>query len=376
MQNGLFFSASKGQLEGSVDRFIAPRLLSGWVRKSELTGNGNDIRLFVFSGDRIIAEGRPARARYDIVNDPDYLTEFSLYCSEDISYELIAFSLLKIEARDSDGMRGLLPIWDVVRGHAFDHLMQSSTPLGMAATSAVLRGLAQNPELPNEARQSILRVNDLHFAADITRLMYQFESLGKDCSLGSIQRSFGAEPLGLMRFTGISVEAVITALKDRFRGVGDPEFTKIETSDTGEYYSADTRYNMSSHTFIFAGDVEFNSFYKQYCKKLGFLVRNMLEKLEAGEKIFVIHAIPETISPRLLDDLFETIRSFGSSWLLYLEAATETSPPGTLVVRQDGLITGYVLQIQGELIAPVAEVRESWVKVLRLAAASVVQPET
>ena len=360
-----------GNLDGAIDRFVAPRLLSGWVKNSALIGNGLDITLFVYRDDRLVAKGQPTRARPDIVRDANYLTEFALYCTEDIPDELIAFDLLRIEARDNDGRFSRLPIWDVVRGIAFVNLMQTATPLGKSATAAVLHALGQNRGLPEDTRQAILQVHDLHFLEENRRLMYQFESLGKDCSLGSVQRAFGAEPLGLLRFSGIGAKAVVAALQSRFRGVGLPEFTRLEPSGTGEYYSRDTRYHMLSHTFVYENDVEFEHFYQQQCKKITFLTRNILEKLEDGEKIFVIHAIPDVIPDETLLELLSAMRSIGQSPLLYLEVATKSCPPGTLVMRDDGIMVGYVLQIQGDLISPVAEVRKTWLTVCQKAEAMV-----
>ena len=358
-----------GKLSGAVDNFLPPRLLSGWARNSEQVGRGLDITVSVYRGDRMIAEGPLTRVRPDIVNDPDYLTEFRLVCTEDVPDEVIAFDLLRIEARDNDGRTCKLEIWDRVRGFAFGRLMQSSTPLGKAAASAVLSGLGQSRSLAEDARQAILQVHDLHFEEDNRRLLYQFENLGKDCSVGGLQRAYGAEPLGLLRFAGIGVDAVINAMKDRFRGVGSAEFTRLEPSDTREYYSTDTRYGMSSHTFIYEGDVEFDRFFQQQCKKIEFLAQNIMEKLQEGDRIFVIHAIPEAIPDTKLRDLLRAMRSIGSAPLLYLQAASDTRPLGSLAMRDDGIMEGYVLQIQG--VESTAEIRESWLTVCRKAQAMV-----
>jgi hypothetical protein len=356
-----------GNLTGAVDWFVPPRLISGWVKNSQQIGEGNDIFITAYRGDRVVAEGRPTRYRPDIVNDENYLTAFSLYCTEDIPDEVIAFDLIRIEAHDSSGTRCRIGIWDRVKSNSIDSLFQSSGPLGESATAAMLRWLGTNPGLNEQARQAILNVHDQYFEDDNRRLMFQFESLGKDCSLGSVQRAYGAEPLGLFRFSGLSIDSVINAMQEQFFGIGSAEFTRLEASDTGEYYSKDTRYYMSSHTFVYEADVDFESFYKQYCKKLQFLVRNILEKLREGEKIFVIHAIPDEISDVKLHRLFELIQGFGTSRLLYLQVATEQYPTGTIIMRDDGIMAGYTHQIQGELIQPTAEVRMSWINILRKA---------
>ena len=58
------------------------------------------------------------------------------------------------------------------------------------------------------------------------KLILNFESLGGTklgCEFGLFQREYGAEPLGLLRWTDITPEALARALSDKFEGVGDPE---------------------------------------------------------------------------------------------------------------------------------------------------------
>jgi len=358
-------SASTGVLHGAVDNFISPRLLSGWVRNSEKIGLGLDITVNVYRGDTLIAQGAPTRSRPDIVASQDYLTEFRLVCNEDVADELIAFDLLRIVACDREGRTARLYIWDRVRGFALGRLLEDAPPLGKAAAAAFLHSIGRNPAFPQEAREAILNVHDLHFEEDSRRLLYNFESLGKDCSLGAVQRAYGAEPLGLLRFAGTSVDGVLSALRTRFAGVGSPEFTRLIASETGEYYSSDSRYGMSSHTFMFEGDVVFQRFYAQQCKKISFLVRNILEKLEEGDKIFVVHSIPERISDSKLLELQAAIRSIGKGALLYLRPPSADLPAGQLITRADGILEGSVFTIQGVDATP--EIRECWLKVLKQA---------
>jgi len=235
----------------------------------------------------------------------------------------------------------------------------------------VLDSLGKNQPPEPEARGAISQTYDHYSAEENRRLFYQFESLGSDCSLGGMQRAYGAEPLGLLRFTRITVPAMINALRDGFKGVGAPEYTRLIMDEAGQYFSQDFRYHMSSHTFVYQTDVEYEQFFKKQCKKISFLVRNMLEKLQEGEKIFVVHAMPGTIQDDVLAILMQELRNYGSSRLLYLEEASEICPPGRFLVRDDGIMVGYVLKIQSELTRPIMKVRESWLAVCRQAEAFV-----
>ncbi len=356
-----------GQLDGSVDRFDFPQTLSGWVKNSLRIGGGRDITVRIRRGDKVLAEGPLTIPRPDIIAEADYMVGFQLTCSEEISDEAFVFDKIAVEASDTDGRFRRLPIYDRTRSHAFERLLAAASPLGRSSASVILDSLAKSNMLERDARDAVRDVNDKHFEEENRRILYEFESLGKDCSLGSMHRAFGAEPLGLMRFTGIGVDGVTQAIRTRFAGVGAPEFTRLVADASGEYYSSDTRYHMSSHTYIFEGKVPFDVLFRKQCQKIDFLARNLMEKLESGEKILVVHAIPEGIPEPKLQLLWRTIRDTGPSPLLYLALATDARPPGSIFVRDDGIMVGYVLQIQGELIRPEAEIREGWMKVFRKA---------
>jgi hypothetical protein len=367
--DNLNVTAIRGRLEGAVDNFVAPRLLTGWVRNSERVGSGQDITVSVYRGNVLIAKGPPTRSRADIVSSSDYFSEFRLECSEDLPDEIIAFDLLRIIASDQEGRTARLFVWDRVRGRALSRLLEYCPALGKEAVGALLYNIGLNKNLTEEVRTAVRKVHDSHFEEKITQLLYQFESLGNDCSLGGLQRAFGAEPLGLFRFAGIEIDDVVRALRGRCIGVGSPEFTRLILSDGGEYISTDTRYGMSSHTFVCEGDVALDRFYEQQCKKIAFLARNILEKLEEGEKIFLVHAMPNFISDEKLQELLVLMRELGSGLLLYLHAPSEDLPVGQFRSRRDGIMEGSVRSVRGDDDSP--ESRESWLQVLLHASAHV-----
>ncbi len=378
-----------GRLNGVVDRIVRPRSLLGWVVHSERQGLGRDITLTVRLDGRVIGEGRPEHSRHDGPDQAGYLTGFRLTCTEDIPDEAIAFEQIEIEARNEAGLTGRVSIYDFERAIALNILLRAAPPLGRHGVAVLLTGLAQSPALSPELQQSLHDLHDRSFGpnaaqpaakpatdevladptpeTDDRELMFQFESLGKNCVLGGIQRAFGAEPLGLLRFAGIDTERVTEALRNRFAGVGSAEFTRLEPNEQGEYFSFDSRYHMSSHTFVFEGQVAFEQFFKQQCRKIAFLAANLLQKIEEGERIFVIHAIPGSIPEEKLQAVYEALRAIGTAPLLYVQEASAEYPPGTVWRRPDGILSGYVLRPGEELMKPAKEMRDSWLAVCRKA---------
>jgi hypothetical protein len=350
---------------GSIDHFVPPRALAGWVKGENYTGNGSDIVVSVYDHDRLIAKGSPSFMRFE---DTPYLTGFRLFCNTDIADEAVVFETLRIEVTDIEGGFGQLDIWDVTRGFAASRLKDAAPAPGLALSSALLNWIGRSERLAKPVREAILEIHDRHFDTENQKLMYQFESLGKDCSVGAIQRAYGAEPLGLFRFTGISAPSVIEAIRSRFQGIGAPEFTVLKSGVDGEYFTEDTRFYMRSHTYVFAGNVEIDLLLKQQCKKISFLVRNLLEKLLANEKIFIVHAIPADIPKEILVELFSVLRNAGSSKLLYVRLPNDGHEAGDVIMREDGILEGYALQFQSAEIVFTQEIREGWLRLFQNAA--------
>ena len=84
-------------------------------------------------------------------------------------------------------------------------------------------------------------------------LMISFEGLGNLCEFGLVQRRFGAEPIGLLRWSNIDVEKLVALLTARLEGVGDPDNLHIKVQH-GEYIVGDRGY-FDTHTFISADHI-------------------------------------------------------------------------------------------------------------------------
>ena len=185
-------------------------------------------------------------------------------------------------------------------------------------------------------------------ALPLRDLMVKFEGLGGNCDFGAVQRVAGAEPLGLLRFAGGSpLESLLDAFGARFEGVGDPEqvIFEIRNMPRPEYWTADRRYGFSSHTNIFPEDVpsaeeEAKLFAKQ-CLRLKFLARKLVEDLEAGTKIFVYQS-HERLTAEEQDRLFDAVNRYGPNTLLCVGPAFTDKQPGTVEVRRERLMYGYL----------------------------------
>jgi len=179
-------------------------------------------------------------------------------------------------------------------------------------------------------------------------LMMQFESLGgtlQGCEFGLVQRSFGAEPLGLLRWTEMAPRNVIDALEAELEGVGLPENTELgthETPDGPEWFTTDKRFLMSMHTFMSANEVPYEKMYPQCCRRLQFLRDKLLEDLRSGNKIFVYKITWRLIQADELERMHAALRRYGDATLLYVQRALPGKPAGTVELIKPGLLMGYI----------------------------------
>ena len=179
------------------------------------------------------------------------------------------------------------------------------------------------------------------------KIMMACESLGGarfGCEFGGIQRAFGAEPLGLLRWADADPGHIIPALERRFEGVGLPENTEVYTYASGasqEYGVRDRRFNLATHTFIDAGSMSAEALLHSVGRRQQFLRRKLIEDMESGSKLFVYKLTYATLSADELDRLHAAVRTYGPATLLYVRYADAEHPDGTVERVKPGLLVGY-----------------------------------
>jgi hypothetical protein len=173
-------------------------------------------------------------------------------------------------------------------------------------------------------------------------LMLRFESLGENCEFGLVQRRCGAEPLGLLRFSSSPLPKLLAALDARFEGMGAPENLEVRLSANGqEYMVLDRRFGFLYHAWVKAGELTPEQIHAREARRVPFLLRKLIEDLEAGEKIFVFHGMAPLTAGEA-HSLWQAIRRYGSGTLLWVERATTGHGPGSVDQLEEGLYKGYV----------------------------------
>jgi tetratricopeptide (TPR) repeat protein len=213
--------------------------------------------------------------------------------------------------------------------------------------------------------------------SEMKNTLMQFESLGgrmEGCEFGFVQRAFGAEPLGLLRWSDMEPECLIDALENDFEGVGDPETTVLSSpnADGADWRSQNTRYGMSMHTHQYDPDShDFRElFFKSLCRWLRYRTKRLLEDLRFGNKIFVYRLTYENLDEPRLDRLYNALRKHGPGVLLYVRQPDAQHPAGTVERTKPGLMIGYIRQFSfgfGHDAPYIGVEPECWEEIIRTA---------
>lgn len=180
--------------------------------------------------------------------------------------------------------------------------------------------------------------------------MLEFESLGDNCEFGLVQRSAGAEPISLLRFSGFHIpiehrlDRLVAALTCRFDGLGAPE--TIEPYLAGEpgrreWLLREAAYDLMYHTFNLEGAIEESTLRERESKRLIFLQRKLLADLEAGEKIWVWRS-EATSAADQIQPLYQQLRALGPNQLLWVVEADAEDRVGAVERLDSDLVKGHV----------------------------------
>jgi tetratricopeptide (TPR) repeat protein len=213
-------------------------------------------------------------------------------------------------------------------------------PEGHNRVRLVLNELGRFAEADRGFEEALSRL-----APDKSRaeLFLRFESLGDNCEFGVVQRYFGANPLGLLRFTHTPSGLLRDALDAKFRGVGEPENTILFAS-RGEWITQDTRYHMAMHTQLRESANDRDRTFGLICRRLQYLRDKLLTDLTEAQK-HLVYACGNPLPDDEVRPIWRALRDYGDNRLLFVRPADDAHPPGMLRRIERGLIIGYIDQL-------------------------------
>ena len=176
--------------------------------------------------------------------------------------------------------------------------------------------------------------------AEIKELLLGFESLGCDCEFGLLQRRFGGEPLGLLRFAGTFPRAVLVLLRSRFAGIGDPEKMTVKVTPK-EYTMRHLDSGWGMHTKIKpTKDTSVEKVLKDQCRHTSFLRKKIISELDHQSKIFVFQR--HNLTDKEINAIYHATQEYGPNWLLCVRLADARHPVGSIEWRTDRLMIAAI----------------------------------
>ena len=172
------------------------------------------------------------------------------------------------------------------------------------------------------------------------QLLLAFESLGSDCELGLLQRRYKAEPLGLLRWGGPTIEHLIIGLREQFARLGDADTLWLEDKGA-EYLMHDDVYKILMHTFISVDPAKEQKILQQLRRRLIFLRRLLLDQMAAAGRIFVFKDVLGADRSMLIE-LHQEMSRLGPATLLVVQTAGADRRAGDVEQIGDRLFLGAV----------------------------------
>jgi tetratricopeptide (TPR) repeat protein len=210
-------------------------------------------------------------------------------------------------------------------------------------------------ESQSSASMSVAEIPGHDTTETYRQTMLHFQNIGSPthgCEFGNVQRFYGAEPLGLLRWVAAKPDALARAVRDRFEGFWDESDTHIslgpvpQRPEEREYRLYFSRYEMHLHTFIYMSEVSEEEFIKKYRLRQKLLARKFFEDLEAGDSIFVYKQDLDDIPDREVEGLLAALQEYGSDVaVLFVKKADSYNPATTVRWARPGLMIGYISEV-------------------------------
>lgn len=187
----------------------------------------------------------------------------------------------------------------------------------------------------------------------------EFVPLGRDCELGLVQRTMGAEPLSLLRFSYADISHVQRGIETAWHGLGDRLEVAVEG---GEWMTRERGYDLRWHTFKGPDAASHDDLLAAERRKTARLLEGMLEQMQSGDRIFVVKGREDELNEGQVVALHLALSRYARNWLLWV---TEGDEPLTLMLPR--LIHGTVPRFARAGVASDYLLPE-WVALLRSAA--------
>ena len=178
-------------------------------------------------------------------------------------------------------------------------------------------------------------------AAHLTRILHRFESLGDNCEFGFVQRAYGIDTGGLLRWSFAEFPSLIGALQADFRDlVQYPNlvpYTNDMVRDIRSGICVHSQMKSNGTTFLADDQVRQQIFTGELVK-----IDHMTKKLQARMRdpsVILVYKRNRNLSDAEIQALSDALAPFGPAQLLVVRRGDN---PGTVKRMSDRLMIGVV----------------------------------
>ena len=159
------------------------------------------------------------------------------------------------------------------------------------------------------------------------------ESIGRNCEVGLVQRHFGLEPHGLLRFAHAPRTALMRGLELGFRGIGENLTLHDDGREwLGEWNGLDFHLNEPLATSAYTTQARVGPI-------LDRLGERLIEDIQAARKLLVYADIDGMTRGEAIE-LHDAVRAIGPASLLVV--TQDIMRPGHIEALRPGLFVGHV----------------------------------
>ena len=181
------------------------------------------------------------------------------------------------------------------------------------------------------------------------RSIYErFEPLGCNCEVGSVQRRHGAEPLALLRWTGVTADSLLRLLRCNLEGYERPEIYSLRGKPETEYLLHDSLFDTTTHTGANLSDMPPEAFLVRVTRRQLFLKRKFLADAAEGQKTFVYKA-DRLLSDAEIDAIETELRRLGVRKCLFAMLSPDRAKAGTIDIVSPTRVLGYLSTVQPDI---------------------------
>jgi hypothetical protein len=181
----------------------------------------------------------------------------------------------------------------------------------------------------------------------VESLFDDFQSLGSNCEFGLVQRHFGSEMLGLLRFATTPMRGLLPFLRMDADPFTSPEALEVSIADSGEYNVTLEPCGIRFHTDLDSRALAPDEARSHEARRLSFLWRKFAEDLEEGGRIFVYKSGLK-MSPASIAQLLALLRRRAPNHLLWVTPPESGRAVGTVEIVAPGLMRGTIDRLSAD----------------------------